>query len=88
LTAAEEISESTRPPRGRAPSLLALLGVTLVLMGTPAFVAAISILDSQLLDRTVSWFPNTGGLGSYLTLGRWALALALAGGLSTAREDQ
>ena len=63
-------------PRGRALSLLALLGTTVILMATPGLVAAISIFDRSLLDSMRAWVQASSALAPYLDLFRWGCALA------------
>jgi len=85
---AEGIWKQARAPRGRAFSLLALLGATVVLMATPPLVAAISIFDRSLLDSMRSWVQAGSALAPYLDLVRCGCALALAGMVAGAAEEQ
>jgi len=84
---AEGIWNQDRAPRGRALSLLALLGATLILVATPALVAAISILDPNLLDSMPGWTQVGTALAPYLDLVRWGSALALVGMVARAVEE-
>ena len=84
---AEGIFKQARAPRGRALSLLALLGATVILMATPALVAAISIIDASLLERMPGWAQIGSALAPYLDLARWGSALGLMGFVAGAVEE-
>jgi hypothetical protein len=84
---AEGIWEQARVPRGRAFSLLALLGATVILMATPAVVAAISIIDDSFLEPTRAWLQIGNSVAHYLELVRWGFAFTLAGMVARAVEE-
>ncbi len=73
----------------RCLSVLALLGVVLVLMFAPAVVAMISALDGHLMDQAGGWFRGQIRLIPFVVvLGRLGSTLVLAGIVSSSREDQ
>ena len=86
-TPAEGIFQQVCAPRGRALSLLALVGATLILMATPAVVAAISIMDGKLLEPISGWAQIGNSLAPYLDLAGWGSALALVGTVAGAADE-
>lgn len=88
MDARQPIQSDSLPTR-LLPVALVLLVAALALMVVPAAVAAISILDSHVVDRTQVWLSSSLPLATpYLDLARLGLTLALAAGVSTAKEDQ
>jgi hypothetical protein len=85
---AEGIWKQARTPRGRAFSLLALLGASVILMATPAVVAAISIIDGSFLEPIWARLQIGNALAPCLDFVRWGSALALAGMVARAIEDE
>jgi hypothetical protein len=72
----------------RRLSLVALVGVVLVLVLAPALIAGVSMLGGRLVDQAPGWFRWQIGLALYLELGGFGSTLALAGTVSRAMEDQ
>ena len=72
----------------RPEALLALLAVVALLMAAPALVAAISIVDPQLLAGARGWSQQVSIWLSYLTHASLVLALPLVAIVAHAEEDQ
>jgi hypothetical protein len=62
----------------RRLALCAALGIAVILLMTPAMLAAWSMLDPRALDVPIARLDQVSGISDLLQLGRFALVLLLA----------
>ncbi len=72
----------------RRLSVVALVGVVLVLVLAPALIAGVSMVGGRMVDQAPGWFRWAIALAPYVKLGSLGSTIALLGGVLRTREDQ
>ena len=85
LSAADEMSVLSKP---RRLALCAVMGLALLLLIAPSVLAALPVLDSAALDRTVARLDQVSPIAVLVQFGRLPLFLALATWVAGSPKEQ
>jgi hypothetical protein len=85
LSAADEMSVLSKP---RRLALCAVMGLALLLLVAPLLLAALPVLDSAALDRTVARLDQVSPIAVLVQFGRLPLFLALATWVAGSPKEQ